>query len=345
MLLADEDNASVSMDFVPGSSLTNGLHYYRLFIRIVLLHSGVPLKIPSPKDFIYLATIRMSETPDSCLYPLHYCKTLHMVRHAQGYHNVAGEKDDKAYLSYEFVDASLTPLGWQQVNQLRTHVANSGLASSIELVVTSPLTRTMQTALGVFGGGGYIDSDSSPPLMVAGSGKSDRTAISTSNYPPIVAVEYCREGVGLNPCDKRKSVSEYKTLFPSIDFSLVETDEDVLWKPDIREKEYEIAARGRAFLNWLLTRKEKEIAIVTHSGLLIHTLALFGKDCHPFIRNEIHKPFANCELRSFVISDRSAIGTSVPVTDFPGCVPTGPDAPSDNDGVENIRNEYALATK
>jgi len=35
----------------------------------------------------------MAETPDTSLYPLHRCKTLHLVRHGQGYHNVAGEKD------------------------------------------------------------------------------------------------------------------------------------------------------------------------------------------------------------------------------------------------------------
>lgn len=37
------------------------------------------------------------------------------VRHAQGIHNVAGEKDHAAYLSEELFDAHLTPLGWQQV--------------------------------------------------------------------------------------------------------------------------------------------------------------------------------------------------------------------------------------
>ena len=37
------------------------------------------------------------------------------VRHAQGIHNVAGEKDYDAYLSEELFDAHLTPLGWQQV--------------------------------------------------------------------------------------------------------------------------------------------------------------------------------------------------------------------------------------
>lgn len=37
------------------------------------------------------------------------------VRHAQGIHNVAGDNDPDAFLSEDFFDDHLTPLGWQQV--------------------------------------------------------------------------------------------------------------------------------------------------------------------------------------------------------------------------------------
>lgn len=281
----------------------------------------------------------MAETPDTSLYPLHRCKTLHLVRHGQGYHKVAGEKDHGAYMSTEFFDASLTPLGWQQVDNLRKHIRKTGIASRIELVVTSPLMRTMQTAVGVFGGGGYIDGDASPPLMVTGAGKGNHAAIRSANCPPFIAIEWCREQIGLHPCDKRKNINEYRPLFPGIDFSLVETNEDVLWKSDVREKGNEIAARGRAFINWLLTRKEKEIAVVSHSSFLIHTLALFGMDCDSLVRKEIHKAYANCELRSFVITDRSAIGTNLPITDFSGGTPPGPDVPSGDEDVKSLEIE------
>lgn len=53
--------------------------------------------------------------------------------------------------------------------------------------------RTMQTAVGVFGGKGYADGIDAPPLMVANAGDSDRPAISSLNSPPFVAVELCRE--------------------------------------------------------------------------------------------------------------------------------------------------------
>ncbi|XP_059653152.1 phosphoglycerate mutase-like protein 1 isoform X2 [Cornus florida] len=277
------------------------------------------------------------------LFPLHRCKTIHLVRHAQGIHNVEGDKNYKAYMSPEYFDAHLTPLGWQQVDNLRKHVHASGLFNKIELVITSPLLRTMQTAVGVFGGDGYTDRIDVLPLMLANAGNSGRSAISSLNCPPIVAVELCREHLGVHPCDKRSSISDYQCLFPAVDFSPAKSDEDILWKANIREKKEEVAARGMKFMNWLWTRKEKEIAIVTHSGFLFHTLSAFGNDCHPSVKKEICKHFANCELRSMVIVDRSMIGSDSSTTNYPGKIPPGPDHPSGPSDVaadeKNLENE------
>lgn len=274
------------------------------------------------------ASSDMNGISGSSLFPLHRCKTLHLVRHAQGIHNVEGEKDFKAYLSPELFDAHLTPLGWNQVDNLRKHVIACGLSKKIELVITSPLLRTMQTAVGVFGGDSLVNGVDVPPLMVENAGCSGRSAISSSNCP-FIAVESCREHLGVHPCDKRRSTSEYQLLFPAIDFSLIENDDDVLWKADVREANSEVAARGIKFINWLWTLKEKEIAIVTHSGFLFHTLQQFGNSCHPLMKDEISKHFANCELRSMVLVDRSMAGSDPPVSNYPGKIPHGPDLPSD----------------
>ncbi|GAB2222394.1 hypothetical protein Drorol1_Dr00013611 [Drosera rotundifolia] len=238
------------------------------------------------------------------LYPLHRTKIIHVVRHAQGFHNVVGNKDPRAYLSYDLLDASLTPFGWDQVDNLREHVRETGLLKKIELVVTSPLTRTMQTAGGVFGGDAYIDGVDARPLMITDAGNSGRPSISSLDCPPFLAFELCREHLGVNPCDKRRSIGEYKSLFPAIDFSLIETNEDTWWKEDYRERYDEIAARGLKFMQWLRTRKENEIAVVSHAGFLFRTLNQFGDDCCPVIKSEISTIFANCELRSFVLVDR-----------------------------------------
>lgn len=271
----------------------------------------------------------MDASAGQSVYPLHRCKTIHLVRHAQGIHNVAGEKDHDAYMSEDYFDAHLTPLGWQQADNLRKHVHSIGLPEKVELVIVSPLLRTMQTAVGVFGGEGYSDGIDVSPLMVENAGNSTRPAISSLNCPPFIAVELCREHIGVHPCDRRRSISEYKPLFPAIDFSLIESDADVLWAPDVREKNEDVAARGMKFLNWLWTRKEKEIAVFSHSGWLYHTLSPFGNDCHSSIKTEICTHFKNCELRSVVIVDRSMIGSDTSLTDYPGKIPSGPDLPSD----------------
>jgi len=79
------------------------------------------------------------------------------------------------------------------VDGLREHVRKSGLAKKIELVITSPLLRTMQTAVGVFGGENYTDGVSAPPLMVENAGHSGRPAVSSLNCPPFLVVETCKE--------------------------------------------------------------------------------------------------------------------------------------------------------
>ncbi|KAG4381018.1 hypothetical protein GLYMA_15G060800v4 [Glycine max] len=94
---------------------------------------------------------------------------------------------------------------------------------------------------------------------------------------------------GVRPCDKRRSISEYQSLFPAIDFSLIDSNEDTWWKADVRETKEELAARGRKFMNWLGTRKE-EIAIVTDRALLFHTLSAFVNHSHPLEKKELSKP-------------------------------------------------------
>ncbi|KAG6438049.1 hypothetical protein SASPL_102982 [Salvia splendens] len=265
-----------------------------------------------------LSTFYMDAVRGQGMYPLHRCKTIHLVRHAQGFHNVAGEKDHSAYMSPELFDAALTPLGWKQVDNLRKHVHSTGLSKKIELVVVSPLLRTMQTAVGVFGGAGFDDGINAAPLMTENAGKSNCPAISSLNAPPFVAMELCREHL----CDIGYCNSCQPSAYPQI-----ETDEDTLWTLDVREADEDLAERGQKFLNWLWTREESEIAVVTHSGFLIHTLSAFGDDCQPPVKEEICKPFNNCELRSMVFVDRSMAATSSSKTNFPEKIPDGMDAP------------------
>ncbi|KAL0794631.1 hypothetical protein Bca101_066008 [Brassica carinata] len=78
-------------------------------------------------------------------------KTLHLVRHAQGIHNVAIEKGELPPSSGKPLDACLSPTGVQQVSERRKEITESGLLNTVQLVITSPLRRAMQTSVGYLG--------------------------------------------------------------------------------------------------------------------------------------------------------------------------------------------------
>lgn len=62
-----------------------------------------------------------------------------------------------------------------------------------ESIICNVTPRTMQTAVGAFGGPQFSEDDPSPPLMVKDGGGSEHPAISSSGCPPFMAVELCRE--------------------------------------------------------------------------------------------------------------------------------------------------------
>ncbi|XVE96680.1 hypothetical protein REPUB_Repub02eG0243300 [Reevesia pubescens] len=221
-------------------------------------------------------------------YPCHNCKILHLVRHGQAEHNVEGDKNHEELLSPKLFDAQLSPLGLKQVAKLRKDIHACGLLNRIELVITSPLSRAMQTAVGVFGTEGQTTS--------------------TLNSPRVMAVELCRDRLGVRRCDMRRKVSDCQSLFPSIDFSMMDDEDDNLWNPNIREPEDELAKRGAKFLEWLWTRPEKEIVVVSH-GLVLQNILInvLGNDCNPSVR--ACKRFDHCELRSVVVEDNRLIST------------------------------------
>lgn len=71
----------------------------------------------------------------------------------------------------------------------------------LQLVVVSPLMRTLETAAGVFGGvpsAGSAQSDAKP-LMLRKDGlpreRSAHDAIPLPDYPPFLANEACRERI------------------------------------------------------------------------------------------------------------------------------------------------------
>lgn len=159
---------------------------------------------------------------------------LHLVRHAQGYHNLN-------VANHQIRDPLLTPYGKQECELLSKTFPYT---DSIDLIVASPLKRTIYTALESF---------------------SD--VIAKKNLT-IVALPEMQETSDL-PCDTGSDVEDLKKEFAgkAIDYSMVTSD----WhskKGRFAASAPEIEARCRVARNWLRNRPEKNIVVVSHGGLL-----------------------------------------------------------------------------
>lgn len=239
-------------------------------------------------------------------------KSLHFIRHAQGFHNV-----NKRYRDYQNLDARLTDYGLQQCHTLSRELQSTGLlhSSSDILIVTSPLTRCLQTTM-------YsLDS------------------LLKDKRPPIVALESVRETVNYN-CDRRRSISELSMEFPMVDFGHIESDPDPIWDHYERQlgddcdytlhresaELHVVADRGRDFFQWLARQPQSHVLVCTHSAFLrciknygygvphkpeqlLDDRTVPDKEDRPVLHysNEAHgssmkAEYANCELRSMTAS-------------------------------------------
>ena len=198
-------------------------------------------------------------------------KIVHFIRHAEGLHNIAGEKEYSAYERQEFYDCALSEHGEHQCALQRERCQT--LLKNAQLVITSPLQRTLQTASLVL------------PFL--------------EGNVPWLALDSIRETTGLHPCDKRRPRSEKMTQpeFKHIDFSFIENDYDLLYDHyTVREPEAHVASRARNFFDWLENRKETEVVVVTHSAFL-RTLFTHVVECDDGDKEK----YENCELRSYII--------------------------------------------
>ena len=133
-----------------------------------------------------------------------------------------------------------------------------------------------------------------------------------------MAHELCRERCGPSPCDKRRPRSRAASAFPAVDFSLIDPDEDALWVAGKIETEASVGQRGRQFLQYLMSRPESNVAVVSHSALLWFTLAGFGTECARPARESLQRWYENGEMRSVVLSDGGGAAPAPDMTWFRG---------------------------
>ena len=159
-------------------------------------------------------------------------------------------------------DAPLTALGVSQAE-----AAHASLPDDVRpgLVLVSPLSRAIETALRIF------------PAT------------------PFVAHDDLRERSGWLINTKRRGRSQLEALYPAIDFaSGLPTEHDELWTEALEEWA-SCSARGRAALEYAWTRPEREVALVCHGGVLDAILSMRDD----IVADEaLQRRFHNAELRS-----------------------------------------------
>ena len=186
----------------------------------------------------------------------------YFVRHGEATHNVAPRP-----WGPELVDAPLTDVGRAQAETLQAITRR--VEQDIEVVIVSPLTRAIQTALIGF------------------------STLAERGDFPFIAMEECRERFGKNLPDKRRCRSALATEFDRVDFTGI-GEADELFLDDERESAEALSRRADAFLAMLHARPEKGIAVVCHSSFLC---ALTNATLRTAAAPELGAWFANAEMR------------------------------------------------
>ena len=162
-------------------------------------------------------------------------KTLYCIRHGLALHNVLfWHVGTKAYTDYR--DTPLLHKGYEQATNLK-HTWED--INQIELVLVSPCMRTLQTCTNIF----------------------DKIGVKTIALDSLVEYPFG----GNDICNKRKDKTMLESNFPWIDFSHINEVTD--W-PEKDETVEDLEKRIDAFKQFLSTRREKHIAIVSHSSYI-----------------------------------------------------------------------------
>jgi len=165
-------------------------------------------------------------------------KTLYLIRHGFSLHNELYHKIGvDAFRRKEVVDAPLTFLGQQQSIELGQQWKEK---HKVDLVLVSPLKRTLETAVNIFG----------------------------DTKTPIICLEFLREyPIGKDTCNQRSSIFQMKDEFPQIDFESIMYDKDMYWTEEAETLDG-LKDRIKQMKLYIKDRSETNIAIVGHSSYL-----------------------------------------------------------------------------
>ncbi len=166
-------------------------------------------------------------------------KKLFCIRHGTSEHNVRyyeigelafNEKEDTKLLAKGIEEARHLGDNWKEID-------------NIELVLVSPLSRTLETATQIF----------------------------KNKKVPMIAldclIEYPQHS---ELCNKRKAKKDIVDKYPHVNFDRIAND--LYWNGDEEESYETLKERVKFAKQWIMMRSEKKIAIVSHSSYLAQFL-------------------------------------------------------------------------
>ena len=188
-----------------------------------------------------------------CLLPYFYksiffmTKKVYLIRHAQSYANAANDLDNPKF----YYDSPITDVGKQQALKARNRL--SGI--NFDLLVCSPLTRTLETFSTIF-----------------------ENPISNTIILPLV-----REHLD-HSCDVGSNPNILQKKFTQFNFSKIN---NYWWNNDIfidekkinKESLYNLDKRVALFKDWIIKRDEKTIGVVSHGTFISRIIHFFLENC------------------------------------------------------------------
>jgi len=164
-------------------------------------------------------------------------KEIYFIRHGEALHN-------RMYLYFgveaynKFIDTSLLSSGYNQAYKLRNNWKN---INKIELVLVSPLLRTLQTCQTIF------------------SNKIDNNKIELLDH----IIEYPQGNH--DKCNMRKNKDLLNILYPN--YNIKNIKDELKWNNKTETLE-ELNKRIQKFINFIGNKKEKHIAVISHNSFI-----------------------------------------------------------------------------
>ncbi|KAI9999170.1 hypothetical protein PInf_003989 [Phytophthora infestans] len=220
-------------------------------------------------------------------------KTLYCIRHGESTFN---EWRARSLWNFSWmwvrdpmiVDAPLSAKGKKQAAKLHESIEAEHLEDKIQLIITSPLTRAIETTIGAF-------PDTKIPIIVESSCREMLdTACDIGRVPAELAQQFLPQAdidfSQLDPfwwLEMEKFPRTGPGNAPPANIVTPKTPDEVL---PLREAKDELDARIGAFVAKLAERPEQHIAVVGHSSFFKRMLAMNRK---------LH----NCELYETSLDD------------------------------------------